>query len=130
MLGTLAIAAVWWLGCVLFDRRVALIAAAMAAVYPGAIAMSVLALSEAAFCPLMLAGLAMWARAGKAPRPGPAAAWALGAWRGGGSGHVDPPELAAVCPIRGPVADRLDGVSAGCLRGESSVKPTGCNPWA
>lgn len=58
--GTLAVAAVYWLGRQLFDRRVGLVAAALATCYPGAIAMSVVVLSEAPFCPLAVAQLATW----------------------------------------------------------------------
>ncbi len=59
--GTLAVAGVYVLAARLFDRRAALLAAALAAVYPGAIAMSIVLLSEAPFCPLVVAQLASWA---------------------------------------------------------------------
>jgi 4-amino-4-deoxy-L-arabinose transferase-like glycosyltransferase len=68
MLGTLAVAAVYWLGAILFDRRTGLVAALVAACYPGAIAMSVIVLSEAPFCPLYLAQLAAWTRSWQAGR--------------------------------------------------------------
>ncbi|MEX0711013.1 MAG: glycosyltransferase family 39 protein [Pirellulales bacterium] len=61
VLGTLAVAALYALARQMFDRSSALIAAAMGAVYPGAVGMSVFVLSEALFCPLMLAQLALWA---------------------------------------------------------------------
>ena len=67
LFGTLSVAGVWWLGRQLFDARVGLLAAAIAAVYPGAIAMGTLVLSEAPFCPLMLAHLILWTAAWKAP---------------------------------------------------------------
>ncbi|HVX60521.1 MAG TPA: glycosyltransferase family 39 protein [Pirellulales bacterium] len=60
-LGTLAVAAVYGLGRQLFNPRTALIAATIAAAYPGAIADSVFVLSEAPFCPLMVAQLVAWA---------------------------------------------------------------------
>jgi 4-amino-4-deoxy-L-arabinose transferase-like glycosyltransferase len=63
LLGTLAVGAVWWLGRSLFDARTGLAAASVAAVYPGAIAMGVVVLSEAAFCPLMLLHLILWTAA-------------------------------------------------------------------
>ena len=69
VLGTLTVAAVWWLGMRLFGARAALIAAAMAAFYPGAIASSILVLSEAAFCLLMLVQLALWTAAWRADSP-------------------------------------------------------------
>ncbi len=60
VLGTLAVLCVWWLGRMLFDERTGLIAAAVAAFYPGAIAVGALVLSEAPFCVLMLVQLALW----------------------------------------------------------------------
>jgi len=60
VLGTLAVAGVYWLARQLFDRRAATIALLMATVYPGAIAMSVVVLSEAPFCALMLLQLIFW----------------------------------------------------------------------
>ncbi|MBN2216215.1 MAG: glycosyltransferase family 39 protein [Pirellulales bacterium] len=59
-LGTLSVAGVWWLARRLFGSLAGWIAGVMAAVYPGAIATSVFVLSEAPFCPLMLANLALW----------------------------------------------------------------------
>ncbi len=66
-MGVLAVAAVWWLTRSLFDDRAALLAAAMASFYPGAIVASMLILSEAPFCPLMLLQLALWTLAWRAP---------------------------------------------------------------
>lgn len=57
ILGTLAVAGVYGLGRQLFDSRTGLIAAMLAAVYPGALGASVFVLSEAPFCPLLLAQL-------------------------------------------------------------------------
>lgn len=58
ILGTLAVGAVYWLASRLFDAQTALFAGAVAAIYPGAIAASAFVLSEAPFCPLMIAQLA------------------------------------------------------------------------
>jgi 4-amino-4-deoxy-L-arabinose transferase-like glycosyltransferase len=63
LLGTIAVAGVWWLGRQWFDARAALAAAWIAAVYPGAIALGALVLSEAAFCPLMILHLILWTAA-------------------------------------------------------------------
>jgi len=68
MFGTLSVAGVWWLARRLFNPAAGWIAGAMAAVYPGAIAASVFVLSEAPFCPLMLANLALWIAAWQADR--------------------------------------------------------------
>ncbi len=63
LLGTLAVGAVVWLTAMLFDITTALIAGAMAAVYPGAIAMSILVLAEAPFCVLMVLQVICWVAA-------------------------------------------------------------------
>lgn len=55
--GAAAIALAAWIARMLFDPVAAVIAAALVALYPGAIAMSVFILSEAPFAPLMLLNL-------------------------------------------------------------------------
>jgi 4-amino-4-deoxy-L-arabinose transferase-like glycosyltransferase len=59
-LGTLTVALIMWLARELFDPATAVIAGAMAAVYPGAISLSIFVLSEALFCPLMVLQLVAW----------------------------------------------------------------------
>lgn len=87
--GTLAVAAVYALSARLFDRRTGLVAAALAACYPGAIAISAVVLSEAPFCPLIVAQLAAWVASwqmGEATDASPAAGWrsmSLAAMSGG-----------------------------------------------
>ncbi len=54
LLGTLSVGLVYLLGVQLFGRTTGLVAAILAAIYPGAIVSSVLILSEPAFCPLLL----------------------------------------------------------------------------
>lgn len=66
-LGVLAVVGVWWLTRLLFDDSAALVAAALATFYPGAIAISALILSEAPFCPLMLLQLGLWTIAYRSP---------------------------------------------------------------
>jgi len=66
VLGTIAVAGVASLARQLFDRRTALLAAGLAALYPEAIALSTFVLSEAPFCPLMVWQLVAWTKAWKA----------------------------------------------------------------
>jgi 4-amino-4-deoxy-L-arabinose transferase-like glycosyltransferase len=66
VLGTLAVAGVWWLGRLLFDSRTGILAGCASAVYPGAVATSALVLSEAAFTPLLVAQIGLWTLAARA----------------------------------------------------------------
>ena len=52
--GTLTVAAAMLLARLLFNRRVALLTGWLVTLYPGGIGLSVLVLSEAPFCPLMM----------------------------------------------------------------------------
>ncbi len=61
-LGTVTVAGVGWLAREVAGHRTAIVAAALAAIYPGAIATSVFVLSEALFCPIMMLQLAAAAR--------------------------------------------------------------------
>jgi len=69
LLGTLAVAAVYGLGRVLFDARTGIVAALIATFYPGAIGNSVFILAEAPFCPLMVAQLIALAASWQAKTP-------------------------------------------------------------
>ena len=79
VLGVLAVAGVMALAGLLFDRRTALLAGTVAAVYPEAVAMSTFVLSEAPFCPLMMLNLCGWALAWRAVTGSRQAAWSLAA---------------------------------------------------
>jgi len=71
LFATAAVGGVAWLGRLLFDQRTALLAAAIAAVYPEAIALGAFVLSEAAFTPLMVLHLGLWVvawQAGSTPK--------------------------------------------------------------
>lgn len=81
VLGTLAVGIVGWWTTRLFNPRAGVWAGWIAAFYPGAILMSVLVLSEAPFCPLMLLQLASWGLASRAATNSRAALW--GAVSGG-----------------------------------------------
>ncbi len=78
-LGTLTIVGVYQFGSWLFDRHVGQIAAWIAAAYPGAVVLSVLILSEALFCPLMIFGLVAMVKGAQAKNTGSRAWWWLGA---------------------------------------------------
>ena len=67
VLDTLAVAGVGWLAWRLFDPRAGVLAATLAALYPGSIAVGTLVLSEAPFCPLMLLSLGLWTAAWQSP---------------------------------------------------------------
>ena len=60
VLGTLTVGGVIWLGSVLFDAHTGLIAGALAAVYPGAVGMSIFVLAEGLFCLWMVGQLVGW----------------------------------------------------------------------
>lgn len=60
LLGTLCVGVVYWLARIMFSADVALVAAAIVAVYPEAIATSVLPLSDGPFCLWMLLQLVFW----------------------------------------------------------------------
>ncbi len=89
VLGTLAVAGVIWLSHCLFggsgpqthrpvsSGSVGLIAGALAAVYPGAIAMSIFILAEALFCPLMILHLVSWVRATQVASSRMRVAWSV-----------------------------------------------------
>jgi 4-amino-4-deoxy-L-arabinose transferase-like glycosyltransferase len=70
LLGLLAVGGVWCWARMLFDDRTSLMAAGLAAIYPGAISTSTFILSEAPFCPLMVANLVLWTRAERAATTG------------------------------------------------------------
>jgi hypothetical protein len=88
----------------LFDDRTGWIAGAIATVYPGAIATSVLVLSEAAFCPLMLSHLAIWAVACRAPSLRGAAACAILAGGIAGAATLVRPSWLAFTPLAAGLA--------------------------
>jgi 4-amino-4-deoxy-L-arabinose transferase-like glycosyltransferase len=69
LLGTMAVAGVGWLAGRLFGPRAGLLAAGIAAIEPGTAATSVMVLSEALFCPLMVLHLALWIAAWFSPEP-------------------------------------------------------------
>ena len=75
LLGTVAVASAMLLARLLFDRRAAWLTGWLTAIYPGGIALSILVLSEAPFCPLMLVQLIFWVMAWNTPRLSSRNAW-------------------------------------------------------
>ena len=101
--GTLAVLGVWWLTRLLFDGKAALIAAIVAAFYPGAIMLSVLILSEAPFCPLMLLNLALWIIASRAPSLGRRTALSVSAGLAAGAATLLRPSWLLFAPFAAAV---------------------------
>ncbi len=99
LLGTAAVAGVWWLAQRLFGPKAGLVAAAISALYPGEIVASVLILSEAPFCPLMLVNLILWILAWQSPVPRRAALWAVGAGIAAGVGTLVRPSWLLFLPF-------------------------------
>jgi len=112
LLGTLCVALVMiWTSQLFPGDRVALWAGLMSAFYPGLIALSVIILSEALFCPLVAAQMICWTRAEKSERQ---ARWVWSAATGvlAGAATLARPSWLALIPFAG-----LFGVIAGKNRG-------------
>lgn len=107
--GTLAVGGVMWLTRELFSTRAAIVSGVMAALYPGAIGMSVFVLSEAPFCPLMVAQLIGWIAASRAEYPKRAGGLALLAGTIAGIATLVRPSWLLFTPFAGGVAFVLFG---------------------
>lgn len=97
--GTLGVWGVWWLGKNLFCPRAGTVAAILAAVYPEAVATSVLVLSEAAFCPLVVMNLVLLVAAWKETQERKAAVLAIWAGLLAGAATLVRPEWLLFIPF-------------------------------
>lgn len=77
--GGLSVMAAGWLGGVLFGPRCGLLAASVAAFYPGSVAMGAFVLSEAPFCLAILMQLGSWVRASQSETRNSRWTWSLAA---------------------------------------------------
>ncbi len=77
VMGTATVGAVICLARQCFDPPTACVAGLMAAVYPGAIGMSVFVLTEGPFCLAMLGQLICWVKLARGPGPQPWLGWAV-----------------------------------------------------
>lgn len=131
LLGALAVLCVFWLGKSAFDASVGLAAAGIAAVYPGAIGMSVFVLSEAPFSPLLAVQLAATQASWRATAWRKSAGWsALAGLAAGLATYMRPSWIAflpflAVCGLWG--VGRWRRLAGTCLA--MAVCATVLTPW-
>jgi 4-amino-4-deoxy-L-arabinose transferase-like glycosyltransferase len=97
--GTLSVAGILWLGWALFDMRVGILAGALAAIYPGAIGMSVFVLSEAAFCPLFIAQFICWTLALRASAETHLLTWSIAGGIAAGAATLVRPSWLPFTPV-------------------------------
>jgi 4-amino-4-deoxy-L-arabinose transferase-like glycosyltransferase len=108
VMGTAAVAVVGWWAGLLFDPRAGIIAGWIASLYPGAVAMSAFVLSEAPFCPFMLAHLALWGLAWRAPTTNRAVWLAAGGGVAGGVATLIRPSWLLFLPFALVIALAFD----------------------
>ncbi|MCH2128452.1 MAG: glycosyltransferase family 39 protein [Pirellulaceae bacterium] len=77
-MGTLVVGEIFWLTSLLFNRTAAVVAALLAACYPGVVGASILVLSESLFCPLLLLQLIVFTYAWCAKSAGRQAVFGVG----------------------------------------------------
>jgi hypothetical protein len=97
--GTLAVGGVWWLARRLYSGRAGIWGGWMAALYPGAVALGALVLSEAPFLPLMLAQLCLWTTAWQAPTARKAAALSVATGLAAGAATLVRPSWLLFTPL-------------------------------
>jgi len=112
VLGAAAVGGVGWMAWRLFDARAACMAAAVAAIEPGGVAMSVMVLSEALFCPLMVLHLGLWVAAWQARSAAARLGLAAAAGLAAGAAALARPSWLLFAPMA-----LLVGLMAGSSRG-------------
>ncbi|MCE9547518.1 MAG: glycosyltransferase family 39 protein [Planctomycetia bacterium] len=112
VLGTLAIGGVYWAAQQLFDRRAALAAAAMVAVYPEAVVAGAWVLSEAPFTAALMLQLALCAAAWRKDQSQSRGrlAWAIAAGLAGGIATLIRPSWLFFTPLAALLAVRKPGL--------------------
>src|SRR5262245_31143591 len=104
MLGTAAVGAVAALAWLLFDQRTSLLAAAIVAIYPEAIAAGVFILSEAPFAPLMMLHLILWTLAWRSAESSRRAGWSIAAGIAAGLATLMRPSWLLFIPFAAVIA--------------------------
>lgn len=99
VLGTVAVGVAGWWTTQLFDARAGRIAGWITALYPGSVAMGVVVLSEAPFCPLMLLHLAMWGESWRARSNRAMIGWATAGGAVGASATLMRPSWLLFAPF-------------------------------
>jgi 4-amino-4-deoxy-L-arabinose transferase-like glycosyltransferase len=108
-LGPLAVLGVMGLGWQLFSLRVAILAGALGALYPGAIGTSIFVLSEAAFCPLLVGQLICWTGACQASHRQRSLIWSAATGVVAGLATLVRPSWILFTPLAAGVALALGG---------------------
>lgn len=103
MYGTVSVAAVWWFASQIWNRQAAMVAAALAAGYPEAIATSGFLLSETPFCLAMLVQLGLWLRSDQANSWQSAAGWAIASGGVAGCASLIRPSWLLFIPFAGTI---------------------------
>lgn len=117
LFATAAVGGVAWLARLLFDQRTALVAAAITAIYPEAVSSGAFVLSEAAFTPLMVLHLALWAIAWQTSSTSKLAAWSLAAGMIGGLATLVRPSWLLFLPLATTV-----GLACSCIRSSAECR--------
>ncbi|MBM3998128.1 MAG: glycosyltransferase family 39 protein [Planctomycetes bacterium] len=104
VLGTVCVGLTVWWARSLFGPSIAWWSGWLIVAYPGAVVMSVLVLSEAAFCPAMLGQLACWTRAAASRSRAESGLWSVGTGICAGLAALCRPSWLLFLPFAGVVS--------------------------